>query len=261
MPLTEMKFHSMKKKNPLRVGGIRGCGCLSAVGLILFGLFDFLVTSPYSGISWIHKARQNEPGNNIGAMNRAQQAYFLEYKEFSDSLQALGVGIKTPTENYEYSIRVTPLAVFNRATPRKKFNYATPQKKEYLKGYVGAVFLTSDETTGEVLTVAIACEAQSSSGLSNWFNISRPADPILISRPADPILRDGRLECGPHTKLLGDTTPIVLGKDAVSAHNSLNYAATGQYDQALQVLETIKNPYFKVMVLEAIARYRNSLKP
>ncbi len=236
MPLTEMKSHPMKKKNQLRVSRIRGCGCLFALGLILFGLFDFLVSSPYSEISWIHKAQVAEAKSNIGAMNRAQQAYFLEYEEFSDSFQVLDIGIKNPTKNYDYSIRATPLAVFNYATSRKK----------YLKGYVGAVFLDAgDERTGEALTVALICEPQSPVWLSNWFNISRPADPIL---------RDGRLECGPHTKPLhGDTTPVVLEKDAVSAYNSLNYAATGQYDPALQVLETIKSPYFKVRVLEAIA--------
>jgi type IV pilus assembly protein PilA len=248
-----MKSHPMKKKNQLRVSRIRGFGCLFALGLILFGLFDFLVSSPYSGISSIHKARQNEAGNNIGAMNRAQEAYFLEYSEFSDSLQKLGVGIKNPTENYEYSIRVTPLAVFNRATPRKKFNDATPQKKEYLKGHVGAVFIVvGDETTGEVLTVAIACEPQSPTWLSNWFNISRPADPIL---------RDDRIECGPHTKQYGDTKPIVIGKDAVSVYNSLNYAATGQYDQALKIAKSITSEYYRQSTLEQIAHYKNSRKP
>jgi hypothetical protein len=231
-----MKSHPMKKKNQLRVSRIRGFGCLFALGLILFGIFDFLVTSPYSGSSWVNKVQVAEAKSMIGAMNRAQQAYFLEYEKFSDSLQELGIGIKTPTKNYEYSIRSSPLAVFNYATSRTK----------YLKSYVGAVFLVvGDETTGELLTGSLQCEPQSPAWLSNWFKISRPADPIL---------RDDGIQCGPHTKsLYGDTKPVVLEKDVASAYNSLNSAATGQYDQALQVLETIYHPYFIARVLEAIA--------
>jgi type IV pilus assembly protein PilA len=126
------------------------------------------------------KARQVEGKNNIGQVNRAQQAYFLEQGKFSDSFADLGIGKRTQTENYDYSMRVTPSAVFNYAIPRKK----------RMKGYVGAVFLIpGDEATGESSTKAIACETKSS-WLSNWD----------VSRPGDPIVRGKVIECPPNTR-------------------------------------------------------------
>jgi hypothetical protein len=52
------------------------------------------------------------------------------------------------------------------------------------------------------------------------------------------------LECGSHTQLLNRTTDnetgrIILGKDSALAYNSVNYAVTGQYNQALVVAEAI----------------------
>ncbi len=251
MPLTEMKSHPMKKKNQLRVSRIRGFGCLFALGLILFGLFDFLVSSPYSGISSIHKARQNEAGNNIGAMNRTQQAYFLESQEFADSLQKLGVGINNPSVNYQYSIRATPLAVFNYATARTK----------NIKSYVGAIFLKVDnEQTGEILTVAIACETKSD-WRSKWSKIPPPAPP--------PIVRGKGLECDPNTRDIAGTRDETehsdLGKDSIEtkrsdlenalkmAYSSFSYANAGQYDKALEVAQSINNADLKARALATIA--------
>jgi hypothetical protein len=189
-------------------------------------------------LGMVRKAKQAEATQNVGTMNRAQQAYFLENDEFADSIQELGIGIRTQTQNYQYSIRATPLAVFNYATPREK----------KIKGYVGAVFLTSgDEATGEILTVELVCETNSPGWRPNWFNIPRPADPIV---------RGNVIECAPNTKprnYHNSPERIVLGKDSALAHISLNYAVAGQYDQALQVTKTIKHPHFKARALAAVA--------
>jgi serine/threonine protein kinase len=201
------------------------------------------------GMVW--NARQAEAKNNIGAMNRAQQAYFLESQEFADSLQELGVGMKSQTENYNYSIRATPLTVFN---------YATPRKKE-LRGYVGAVFLSvPNEQTGELLTVAIACETKSD-WRSNWSKIPRPADP--------PIVRGKGLECGPNTRDLSgsrdETEHSDLEKDSIEtkrsdlenavelAYSSFSYATAGHYDKALEVAQSINNADLKARALATIA--------
>jgi serine/threonine protein kinase len=189
-------------------------------------------------VSW--KDKQAEGRREVHFMNRAQQAYFLENDEFTDSFPELGIGMKTQTKNYQYSIRATPLAVFNYATPREK----------HIKGYVGAVFLTSaDKSKGEILTVQLVCETNSPSWLQNWFNIQRPADPIVLGN---------FVECAPNTQPLGGNTDdgrgrIVLGKDSALAYHSLNYAVAGQYDKALQVAKTIKHPHFKARALAAVA--------
>jgi serine/threonine protein kinase len=199
-----------------------------------------------STFSMVGRPKPAEGKNNLGAMNRAQQAYFIEYGEFTDSLEQLGIGIKPQTENYNYSIRTTPLAVFNYATPRKGG----------IKGYVGAVFLAADDQqTGEFLTVAIACEAKSPG----------------ITRPADPIVRGNSIECGSNTRDLASSRRLYetehsdLGKDAIEAkrsnldnsvelaYSSFNYANAGQYDKALEVAQSINNADFKARALATVA--------
>ena len=186
----------------------------------------------------VRKSKQAEGKQNVGSMNRAQQAYFLDYEEFTHSLQKLGVGINNPSVNYEYSIRVTPLAVFNYATARTKG----------INSYAGAVFLKVDnEQTGELSTVAIMCETKSD-WRSNWSIIPRPVNP--------PIVRGNVIECGSNTKSLrhtNDTKRIVLDKDSALAYSAVNDATAGQYDQALETAQTIKNDSLKARALEAIA--------
>ena len=129
-----------------------------------------------------NKGRQAEARQNIGAMNRAQQAYYLEKTTFSNSISKLGIGINTQTENYNYSTRATESAAFNYGISRE----------DNLKSYVGAAFdgplngLNTD-STGWDATIAILCEANS------------PGK----TRPADPIVQNGELTCAPGTRQLG----------------------------------------------------------
>ncbi|MGD1914488.1 MAG: type IV pilin-like G/H family protein [Rivularia sp. (in: cyanobacteria)] len=51
-----------------------------------------------------NKARQSEGKFNIGAMNRAHQAYFLENNKFGTNINELQLGIKSETENYVYKV-------------------------------------------------------------------------------------------------------------------------------------------------------------
>lgn len=63
-------------------------GILSAIALPTF-------------LSQANKARESEARVYIGSINRAQQTYFLERTEFSDSIDNLGLGI-SDSENYLY---------------------------------------------------------------------------------------------------------------------------------------------------------------
>jgi serine/threonine protein kinase len=198
---------------------------------VLQYVFVFLCAIAPSLLTTVRKADQAEAKVNVGAMNRAQAEYFLEKTEFADSITAVGIGIKTQTQYYDYSIRATPWAAFNYGVSRK----------DTLKSYVGGVFLISrDEATGEISTIGLVCETQSPG----------------TKRPAEPVVRGNVLECGPNTKRLSyadDTEGIVLGKDSALAYNSLNYAAAGQYDQALSLARSIKNDSLKAKALAAIA--------
>ncbi len=215
--------------------GRKGAIDIAVLQYVLVVLFAIAIPSMWAMVS---KSKEAEGKQNVGAMNRAQEAYFLEYEEFTDSLQKLGVGIRNPTTKYEYSIRVTPLAVFNYATARTKG----------IKSYAGAVFLKVDnEQTGELLTIGIVCETKSD-WRSNWSIIPRSAAP--------PIVRGNVIECGSNTKSLGhtnDTKRIVLDKDSALAYSAVNDATAGQYDQALKTAQIIKNDYLKARALEVIA--------
>lgn len=216
-----------------RYGRIGGLALLQSAAVLVFAVAvpNFMV---YRGGC---KSCQGKSG--LGIINRAQQSYFLKHQKFADSVQTLAIGIKNPTENYEYSTRVTPLAVFN---------YATSHNKE-VTSYVGGVFLESgNEGKDELVTIAIACE------------------PILLDEQSDitePIVQGNVLECGSNTQLLNRTSDnptgrIMLGKDSALAYNSVNYAVTGQYNQALVVAQAIDSGLLKEKALKAITRSPNT---
>ncbi len=153
-----------------------GCLLWLTVFLVL-GFGSFILSLP-SLVSCGSKAKLAEAKQNVGAMNRAQQAYYLENKAFSNSFEGLGIGIRTPTKNYEYSTRATKTAAFNYGIPRKG--------KKDIKSYVGGAFLVPATNLNpkldkdEMTTVSILCEAASPGNI----------------RPADPILQKGVPTCG-----------------------------------------------------------------
>jgi serine/threonine protein kinase len=156
-------------------------------GLIIlfnFGLFFFVLVGLQSLLLGdVRKAKQAEAKNNIGALNRAQQAYFLEYQKFTDDFSQLGTGIKPETPNYRYSIHATDKGVLNYGVSRQK----------NLKSYVGGVFavpatnnIDSSADKKEIITIAIFCETV------------RPHPEM--TKPSAPILQNGAATCGEDTK-------------------------------------------------------------
>ncbi|AFZ25735.1 hypothetical protein Cylst_3599 [Cylindrospermum stagnale PCC 7417] len=128
----------------------------------------------------------------IGAMNRGQQANFLEYRNFASSIKDLQLGIKTQTPNYNYSIRVTDKAAYNYAIARREYVSEGLFDRRPVKTYVGAVFTLPTPTKNSqnpqdgLGTVAIICQANA----------------LTTSRPADPTYQNGVLACGDGTSSL-----------------------------------------------------------
>jgi type IV pilus assembly protein PilA len=123
------------------------------VVIIIIGILAAIALPSLLG--QVNKAKQAEAKNNIGAMNRAQQAYYLEYQEFTTDLGQLGVGLKTQTVNYSYSLAsagTPPATIANNAISLK------PTLKSYA-GLVSTKFSEGGSTTSELLTVAFACES------------------------------------------------------------------------------------------------------
>jgi type IV pilus assembly protein PilA len=99
----------------------------------------------------VSKAKQAEAKQNIGAINRAQQSYFLQPQVFADTIAELGIGIKSQTDNYNYTVTTSTLATNSFSQTR------AASRKTALKSYFGVVGTAiGDTATSEVLTLAAA---------------------------------------------------------------------------------------------------------
>jgi len=154
-----------------------GCGCLVLL-ILLTPVIGVLVFSSFF-LCNANKAKQSEAKQYVGSMNRAQQAKFAEDTAFATSVDALGIGIKTETNNYKYS---------TRATKQAAFNYGV-SKQAKLKSYVGGVFVVpakeidANAAKDEMKTTAILCEA----------------DARGTMKPAEPIYQNGKVACAKGT--------------------------------------------------------------
>jgi hypothetical protein len=149
--------------------------------LLLICMFIVLIDLPstLSYLSQRNRAKESEAKMYVGYVNRAQQAIFIEKSAFATSVNALGLGIKTETTNYKYSVR---------ATKKAGFNYGVSKEKE-LKSYAGGVFLVSAKifepkaAKYEITTISILCEADF---------------PGTI-KPSAPTYENGKIACGQGT--------------------------------------------------------------
>ncbi|MEG4283706.1 type IV pilin-like G/H family protein [Microcoleus sp. A006_D1] len=119
--------------------------------LMIIGILSAIALPSFLGCG--NKAKQSEAKQYISSMNRAQQAYFADKGAFSNSITALGLGIKTQTINYNYS---------TLSTKNSAFSYGVARSNN-LRSYVGAVFLVpvSPAANNKKTTVSILCEANS----------------------------------------------------------------------------------------------------
>ncbi|NES23630.1 MAG: general secretion pathway protein GspH [Symploca sp. SIO3E6] len=171
-----------------------GCGCF--LSLIVLGVLGLFVVPSYLSTR-SHGHGTSEAISSVGAMNRAQQAYFIEQDKFSDAIPALGIGVKPKTKNYTYSTRVTDKAAFNYGIARSdkyiyKRKYFGPFYKKIkrpLKSYVGGVFIipatevAPNAAADELTTISILCEAIA----------------IGATKPAAPTYIDDKLTCSEGT--------------------------------------------------------------
>jgi type IV pilus assembly protein PilA len=125
----------------------------------------------------VNKAKQSEARNYLGTVNRSQQAYYLEYQKFATGLSELQVGIKTQSENYNYSIT-------GDGSGNAQFKGVA--RRGALKSYYGLVGTTVGESaTSEALTLAIACESAGPSTVVDnigAFNVTCTANYVSLAR-------------------------------------------------------------------------------
>jgi type IV pilus assembly protein PilA len=108
-------------------------------------------------LSQVSKAKQSEAKQNLGAINRAQQAFYLENaNSFTSTLGDLGIGIKNKTTNYEYKSDTKAADL-----PNYVVNEAGSLQLK-LKSYAGVVYTQAQKVgnVNENLTLASLCEAK-----------------------------------------------------------------------------------------------------
>ncbi|MEG5033047.1 type IV pilin-like G/H family protein [Microcoleus sp. AT3-D2] len=124
---------------------------------------------------------KREAKQYVGSMNRAQQAYFAEKGVFATSFDALGLGIKSQTTHYNYSVIAGKKAAFSYGVSR------TLQKDT--KSFIGAVFLVPTP-------LAKAKKAADTSTMLTILCIAKSDSP---TPPAKPRNINGKLACGDGT--------------------------------------------------------------
>ncbi len=81
-------------------------------------------------------AMESQAKTYVGAMARAQQAYFIENNAFASTIEDLGIGIESETPQYQYAIEVQDNGNAVKIT-------ATAKQSD-LPSYTGAVFATDN---------------------------------------------------------------------------------------------------------------------
>jgi type IV pilus assembly protein PilA len=145
-------------------------------------------------------SKATEARNNIGALNRAQQAYYVEKGTFAGSIEKLGVGIRTETINYSYHISASSGPVQTSNDPKESapsfeavILIAQP-KVTNIKGYMGVVLTDTDMNTSQSITRAILCEQEQP--------VSSPL-PSPMPPSSMPTLSNGTPQCPQGWVILG----------------------------------------------------------
>jgi type IV pilus assembly protein PilA len=127
------------------------------VVIIIIGILAAIALP--SLIAQVNKGKQAEAKQNVGALNRAQQAFYLENSAFSSDIVQVGIGISTQTVNYSYTISADDVA-----NPQTVANIGTRVKTPgTLKSYRGLNFTTiaGIAPSTEVLALSKVCETKS----------------------------------------------------------------------------------------------------
>mgnify|MGYP001793838639 FL=1 len=117
----------------------------------------------------------------IGAMGRAQQAYYLETETFSTELSSLGIGIPDEDDLFRYGVVETDSA-------ERAVQYALSKTGDN-SSFIGVVSVETDPNSGEEITTSTICESESMEAIAL-------ADLPAIEAP------DGFFNCPPGWKLI-----------------------------------------------------------
>lgn len=117
------------------------------VVIIIIGILSAIALPSF--LSQANKAKQSEGKQYVSSINKAQQAVYAEKNAFASDITELGLGLKSSTSNYTYTLGSSANGGTSLATPLGGTNAS-------LKGYAGTVGLVpSGDAKG---TQSILCE-------------------------------------------------------------------------------------------------------
>lgn len=131
------------------------------VVIIIIGILSAIALPSF--LSQANKAKQSEAKQYLSSINKGQQAFYAENPSFASDVAQLGLGLKTETSNYIYTIG---------ASSADGVTSAGSPKGGALKGYAGGVALIQ---AGEAKTTAsLLCETT---------GVGAPTAPTLNANP------------------------------------------------------------------------------
>ena len=133
------------------------------VVIIIIGILSAIALPSF--LNQANKAKQSEAKQYVGTLNRVQQAYYLEKSKFASDLTDLANPVPSETNNYQYTILVSPLDAINYGTSRAAA----------LKSYVGMTAISVVTASSDATTTAVLCEANTP-GEKKASNPNAPAD-------------------------------------------------------------------------------------
>src|SRR4028119_259436 len=186
-----------------------------------------------SQLSQTVKAEELAARQYVSWMNISQQGYDAENADFTNSVANLGVGIKSETANYKYSISTENKAVFNYGVARKA-NF---------KSFVGGVFLI-ENTTQKIL-----CQTNAAT----------------TTKPANPTNNNGTLACGANTIEVSQLSPTVKASEAEEREgqvyvSSMNKGQRAYYAEKGDFINSVPNLRLVGLVIRSeTANYKYSI--
>jgi len=140
------------------------------VVIIIIGILAAIALPSF--LNQANKARQSEAKTYTGSANRAQQAHYLENRQFAANFDDLEIGIPQVTDNYIYTIAGGGAGGTEVTIGADAANGATD-----LYTYTGITWLDINATTGAATTEAGICESAEPQALAPACT---PDDPAFI---------------------------------------------------------------------------------
>ncbi len=143
------------------------------VVIIIIGILSAIALPAF--LSQANKAKQSEAKQYVASINKGQQAYYAENPSFGTSVAVLGLGLKTQTTNYVYTLTGVSDSASALATP----------VVGTLKGYAGGVGLVDAgeaKTTQSVLCETTGFGNPTPAVFTNTTEVTCGANMVLVTK-------------------------------------------------------------------------------